>query len=157
MRRFLLPLIVLSVLLLPAGSALATPPTMSSGTYHDWIVDVPSVRYADGHIFLTLTKHGVLTGSVEGEITETMYIVEGDKIATFKGIQICDPCTVNGRVGTYVARIEGTSKDGYDQGHYTYLSGTGDLANLRGQGTIDGTSGSDESTGTYSGVYHFDP
>lgn len=157
MRRFLVPLMIVGVLLLPSGIALATPPTASSGTYEDWLVEITSIRYADGNIILTEKKEGQLSGTAEGRITETTDIVVGKRVATFHVIQICDPCVVGGRSGTYVARVDGTSEDGHDRGHWVYLSGTGELTNLHGHGTIEGSSWPDGSTsGTYSGEYHFD-
>jgi len=158
MRRFLLPLMIVGALLLPSGIALATPPTLSSGTYQDWTMEVTSIRYADGNTFLTIIKEGQLSGTAEGQITETINVVVGEHMNTFHGIQICDPCIVGGRSGTYVARFDGKGVDGHDRGHWVYLSGTGDLANLHGHGTLEGYAAPDgTSSGTYSGEYHFDP
>jgi hypothetical protein len=143
---------------LPLGVAQAIPATASSGIYENWTVDVTSVRYADGNTFLTIEKEGLLTGTTEGLITLTINVRVGKGHNTFTGIQICDPCTVGGRSGTYILRFEGKSVNGYEQGTWVYLSGTGDLANLHGHGTIEGTSTPDgRSLGTYSGEFHFDP
>jgi hypothetical protein len=157
MRRLLLLLMIVGALLLPFGVAYATPPTLSSGTYGGSAVETTIIRFPDGNMVLTIKREGRLSGTTEGLFTETAYIV-GKRISTFHGIQICSPCTVGGRSGTYVARFEGTSEDGHDRGQWVYLSGTGDLANLRGHGTLEGISAPDGSTsGTYSGEYHFDP
>jgi len=41
-----------------------------------------------------------------------------------------------------------------DTGHWVILSGTNDLANLRGQGTFQST---EPGAGTYSGQTHWEP
>ena len=158
MRRLLLLLMIAGALLLPVGIAYATPPTAASGTIESQLVETTIIRYPDGNIVLTIKREGQLSGTTEGLITETTYVV-GKRITTVHGIQICDPCSVGGRSGTYVLRFEGTEDPyGHDWGHWVYLSGTGDLANLRGHGTYEGSGAPDGSfSGTYSGEYHFDP
>jgi hypothetical protein len=159
MRRFFVPLMIVCVLLLPSGIAQATPPSLASGTYVTWIVDITVVREVGGNTFLTIIKEGNDFGTTMGHLTETENVVVGKHINTFHGVQTCDPCNVGGRLGTYVLRYEGTEDQfGHHRGVYVILSGTGDLANLHGQGTFDGYTASDgTNSGTYSGQFHFDP
>ena len=47
---------------------------------------------------------------------------------------------------------KGDTATGTAQGHFTILSGAGDLENLHGQGNIQGLA-----SGTYEGQIHIDP
>lgn len=91
---------------------------------------------------------GGVTGTYTDEETLTLHL---DNTGTFSGTATCT-CTIGGKSGTYMYSFNGTSQpDGSYQGQYTIIQGTGDLANLRGQGEFQGKG----NQGTYSGQYHF--
>ena len=63
--------------------------------------------------------------------------------------------TVAGVPGTLTQRFQGTGNPVSFQGQIETLGGTGELANLHGQGTFVGSSTT--GVGTYVFHYHFDP
>ncbi len=160
MRRSILFALVL------AGAALLTPavthaqpltqPIPASGTFA--LLGPPEVlssQTVGGTTFITQRSRYRLTGTFTGTtVAEERVILlpTGDQILvgqhTFTG-------TVAGRSGTArfvtVARGDATAF----QGQFTILSGTGGLANLRGQGTFEGSA--QTFTGTYAGTLFFGP
>lgn len=100
----------------------------------------------------SLTEQGVLTGDLSGSYTnEETSTVHPDKTSTFSGTITCT-CTVAGKSGTLLWSLTGTgAADGSFQGQTFGYQGTGDLANLHGQGTFQGQG----SHGTYTSQLHF--
>lgn len=130
----------------PAGATSLIP---ASGTF----VDVPTstqVRMADGNLIITQTVTQTLTGTFTGTASQhTTTVVHRTGAANFHGAETCT-CTVAGKSGSLVLGFSGTgAPDGSFEGQFVIISGTGDLANLNGRGTI-------QSPNTYTGVIHFD-
>jgi hypothetical protein len=76
-------------------------------------------------------------------------VVHRTGAANFFGAETCT-CTVAGKTGSLVIGFSGTSApNGSFEGQFVIVSGTGDLANLNGRGTI-------QSPNVYTGVIHFD-
>lgn len=130
----------------PAGASVLMP---ASGTFVD-VTTSTQVRTADGNLIITQTVTQTLTGTFTGTASQqATTVVHETGAANFHGSETCT-CTVAGRSGSLVFGFSGTAApDGSFEGQFVILSGTGDLANLNGRGTI-------QSPGTYTGVIHFD-
>ena len=81
---------------------------------------------------------------------------------SFNGLVFFDAVTVDGKSGTLVMSAVGKRADVFTdwQGKWVILSGTGDLASLRGQGTWWGPGAPDVGQWGdiyYSGKTHFEP
>ena len=162
MRKMLLsPLVVcmvalLSMLPIPVH---ATPPIPVEGTF-DYTFEITSERWADGHWFITATEWETWEGDFAG-LSVAIFRVgwfnfpEGPLNvwlrSNFEG-------TVMGREGTLVIQLVGwryLPEDWY--GQWVIISGTGGLANLRGQGTWWGPGfGAEGPDIFYLGQIHFD-
>jgi hypothetical protein len=156
--------IVLLVLLLIGGGVLAwlrfstaAASFTANGTFTISNTTTTSTQQAGQNTLYNLTQQGVddgdLTGSFTDEETSTSH---PDNTSTFSGRATCT-CTVAGKSGTLMYSFTGTSAaDGSFKGQVFDFQGTGDLANLHGQGTFQGQG----SNGTYQGIYsdqlHFD-
>ena len=148
----LILLVLPAILLLPA--VYATKPASSNGTFTITNVMPVSSKTAGGNTFTTADLTFALTGVFSGKVVETAttqlttasgHIVDvGGGTATFTG-------TVNGASGTLAFLIVGNNSGGVFHGHFTIISGTGGLANLRGEGTFQSTS---PTTGTYTAQLH---
>ena len=80
-------------------------------------------------------------GYFQGELSECIRGAGGSSVGYFEG-------TAGGYAGTLTFNL--VSFGNQDFGQWTILSGTGDLASLRGQGMS-------YTDGTYEGKVHFDP
>ncbi len=154
--------IVLLVLLLIGGGVLAwlrfstaAASFTANGTFTISNTTTTSTQQAGQNTLYNLTQQevddGDLTGSFTDEETSTSH---PDNTSTFSGRATC---TVAGKSGTLMYSFTGTSAaDGSFKGQVFDFQGTGDLANLHGQGTFQGQG----SNGTYQGIYsdqlHFD-
>ena len=135
-------------------SAAATKPSATSGTFAN-APDPPSAsRSADGNLFLTYTRPGVLTGTFTGAyVQEVEVVIHPDGHTNFRGTETC-VCSVEGQPGTLVIRFQGTGLAGAQfSGQYVIVSGTDGLESLRGHATFEGAG----LSGTYSGQHHFHP
>jgi hypothetical protein len=149
---------VLSVLIVPVQ---AGPPVEASGLwqYKPYILEQ---RMADGNTFLKTFEEGKWTGTLSGTSTEDGKVVihrNGDwsfnAIVSFEG-------TVDGKSGTLEMSVVGKRPDGAPEweGKWVILSGTGELATLRGQGTWWGPGAPEPETWGdiyYAGKVHFGP
>jgi hypothetical protein len=163
MKKMLLTLltmfIALSMLSIPAH---AGPPKPAEGLwrYKPSIVDV---RIADGNTFFTTTEEGEWTGTFVGTSSEEgKVVIHRSGFWSFNGLVFFDAVTVDGKSGTLVMSAVGKRADVFAdwQGKWVILSGTGDLASLRGQGTWWGPGAPEvEQWGDiyYSGKIHFEP
>ena len=160
MRKMLLtPLIVcmvalLSTLWMPAVHA--TTPIPVSGTW-SWTLSDPSWRYADGNAFLSAVEHDTLTGTFEGTGEGPFTVVfHPEGFATGKGRTLWTVTVLEEYSGTLEIRWTGNTKNdlGWWWFMWVILSGTGDLANLRGQGTCWGPG---PEGCAISGQIHFEP
>lgn len=123
---------------------------------------VDEVRLADGNTFLKTHENGKWFGTFSGESTEDGRVVfYSSGASSFHGT-VSFEGDVNGKVGTLTMLAVGTRPDrptGWT-GRWVILSGTGDLANLRGQGTWWGPGApAPEQWGDiyYAGDIHFEP
>ncbi len=160
-KKLFVLLIVLMALALVSISALAGPPEKAEGLwrYQPFLV---GARQAGCNTFLTTIENGQWTGTFEGTSTEDAKVVihcngawSFNAIVSFEG-------SVAGKSGTMTMSVVGTRPDGLSdwQGKSVILSGTGELANLRGQGTWWGPgAGAPGTWGDiyYEGNYHFEP
>ena len=141
MRKMLsAALIVCIVTLLSTLSTpvYATPSTTVSGTV-DYTFEVTGMRVADGNLFLYAIEWETWMGDFEGTAV-AFFRVEMFSSgfwnvwlrSTFTG-------TVDGKYGTLVIQLVGKKPDGQDwYGQWVIISGTDELADLRGQGTWGG-------------------
>ena len=153
---FLLTLIALSTLVLAPATANASPPTEVSGTYEFVKTSILDIRQAGGNTIIKDVANLDQYGDIEGSaIFERTIILHSDGKYNVQGIDTIT-ASVGDKSGTLTLWITGTGDmiAGTVQCKWTILSGTGELANLRGQGTLTGVS---NVAGTYSGQIHFDP
>lgn len=147
----------LSMLWMPALHA--TPPTPVSGTF-DYTFEITDERWADGHYFFEATEWETWEGDFEGTAVSFFRVVwfnfDSGPLnvwlrADFEG-------TVMGREGTLVIQLVGWRYLPEDwSGQWVIISGTGELANLRGQGIWGGPGfGAPGPDIWYSGQIHFD-
>lgn len=109
----------------------------------------PSNERVAGAVFLfDFTEVDVLTGDLTGTI-----VIEGSCVVHRPGTATCTALetfagTVDGRAGTgkFWNVLDVDLFTGSFSGRFTALGGTGDLANLQGQGTFEGIG----TTGTYA-------
>ena len=144
--------VLLSTLLIPVVQA--TPPTTVEGKW-SYLMTVDSARLAGGNLFLKVTETGIWEGGFEG--TSTMVVsgvLHSNGYLNFQGVIYFDG-SVLGKVGTlvisYTGKVTPTSEI---ISQWVIQSGTGGLANLRGQGTFSGVGAIDL---LYSGQVHFKP
>lgn len=152
----LLTLIALVTLALAPATANANPPAEVSGNYVFGNTTILEVRQASGNTIIKDVTNQVVNGDIAGSaIFERTFILHSSGKYNIQGIDTIT-ASVGGRSGTITLRIAGTGDliAGTVQGKWTILSGTGELANLHGQGTLTGMS---NVAGTYSGQIHFDP
>lgn len=159
---------VLLAVIMPAGLGCAETPSEFevSGTMEqfDALVD-PNPEMENGKMTLegntfSFDVHGTLEGTFVTEYTMVIdlasgsYTIEGQ--GTFTG-------EVEGKSGSYVCNIVGSGQftspgeAGEGTAEQTIISGTGELANLRG--SLHGESRFDKETGmtsTYSGTLRFE-
>ena len=154
MRRLALLVSFVAALLVIAATARATPPTSVSGSETVTGATATVVRVADGNTFVANTLTGTITGSFTGTFTAefTTIIHPSGLTNTVDGTFTCT-CSVGGQSGTITFRFEGTGSASTSEIHGETISGTGGLANLHSNVTIEVVG----ATITYSGTAHFDP
>ncbi len=160
-KKLFVLLMVLLALSMVSITALAGPPEKAEGLwqYQPFILDA---RVAGCNTFLTTFENGIWTGTFEGTSTEDGKVVihcngawSYKAIVSFEGY-------VDDKYGTLKMSVVGKRPDGLAdwQGKSVILGGTGELANLRGQGTWWGPGApAPEVWGDiyYEGNYHFEP
>ena len=170
-KRLLILIALMAVLLLVAGPVYATPPEPASGTWCYIPFPVP-LRFADGNMFLEATSEDRWE---EGTFDSTEFVGSGSvyRATIHKFVDFTDTgpwfaqglVTFVGKVGdkegTLVMRFLGKRPDATSDwsGKWVILSGTGELENLRGQGTWWGPGAPEagvEGCVDYSGNYHFE-
>ena len=142
-------------LLWATPAAAAGPPFAASGSFVQTSFVQSNVRSADGVTFFDFTEHDTLSGTLSGTS-----VIQGSCVVRASGQGVCQAVetftgTVAGRTGTVQFRdvVSLDTTAGTSQGRFTIVSGTGDLANLRGHGTFRGLG----TTGTYTGRLVFAP
>jgi hypothetical protein len=173
MRKMLLtPLIVCMVALLPTlwmPAVHASTPTSASGTWSWRTPSMPSppgffnvIKVAGGNTFIHADDDALFTGTFDGTGYDVFKLqIHPTGFATGKGRTLFTG-TVLGKSGTLVIQWVGNTKG--DQGWWWFewiiLRGTGELANLHGQGTSwgPGPAGPGVWGGVdYSGTIAFAP
>ena len=149
-------LLALTVLIVTPATAYASPPTEVNGTYEFGNTTILEVRQAGGNTIIKDITEQCLYGDVTGTaIFARTFILHSNGMFNVHGI--CTVTVTEGdRIGTFTERVVATGDiiTGTVQGTTVILSGTGDLANIHGHGTITGVS---NFAGTYSGKIHYDP
>ena len=142
MRKMLsaeLLMCIVALLSTLSTAAYATPPITVSGTVeYDFAVN--DDRWADGNYFIYATEWENWAGDFEGT-AEAFFRVGMFSSAGFWNVWLRTTFTgtVNGKSGTLVIQLVGKKPDGQDwDGQWVILSGTGELADLRGRGTWGG-------------------
>lgn len=145
--------VLLSTLLIPMVQA--TKPTTVEGdwTYGYDVFEI--IKQADGNTIVYVEEHGTWTGDFVG--TSKMVVsgvIHSKGFITFEGVINFDGSVLN-KDGTLVIHYTGkVTSAGEIISQWVIQSGTGELANLRGQGTF--ISGEDYDV-DYSGQIHFEP
>ncbi len=163
MKKMLFVLcMVLMILSMAAIPTLAGPPKEAEGLwqYQPFIL---GVEQAGCNTILTTFENGIWTGTFEGISTEDgKVVIHCNGKWYFNAIVTFSELTVDGKSGTLKMSVEGTrpAADTDWVGKSVILSGTDELANLRGQGTWWGPGASGPGTWGdiyYEGNYHFEP
>lgn len=151
--------VVLLVLLLLGGgvfawfryAVVATFP--ANGTFMIVNITTTSTQQVGQNTISSFTEQGVFNGDLTGSYTlEGTSTLRPDKTSTASGTITCT-CTGAGKSGPLRFSLTSTSAaDGSFQGQSFDYQGTGDLANLHGQGTFQGQG----NHGTYTSQLHFD-
>ena len=161
-KKLFILLFVLMALSIVSINALAGPPEKAEGLwqYQPFILEV---KEAGCNTFLTTFENGLWTGTFEGTSTEDgKVVIHCNGAWSFNAIVTFSELKVDGKSGTLKMSVFGSRPDAFSdwQGKSVILSGTGDLANLRGQGTWWGPGAAAEGEWGdiyYEGNYHFEP
>jgi Protein of unknown function (DUF3224) len=163
MKKMLsLTLMVLTLAFVPlvfgAGTraAEAAPPTSASGTFSPSALPTNVVmRSAGPNTIITETTTDVLSGTLSGtSVFQERIVVRADGSFTQHDVQTFTG-TVNGVAGTSTSVLAFSGDATSFHGHFVFVSGTGGLANLRGQGTFEGSTTT--GVGTYTGQIKMHP
>ena len=150
-------LLVVAMLALPISAVYATKPIPVAGTFFPTGMASMVTRTPGNSDNLILEFEGSQTwmGSFVGSaVTECNWIVHKESDPEAPGNDLSNRCLFtldveyDGKSGTLI--IKGA------EGHWRIVSGTGDLANLRGQGTISVINAELMIMG-YEGQVHFNP
>ena len=165
MRKLLLTL--LAVLMISLLSTLSTsvhagPPETAEGLWQ-YVPFILDVKEAGCNTFLTTFENGSWTGTFEGTSTEDgKVVIHCSGAWSFNAIVSFSEVAVGGNEGTLEMSVVGRRPDGSSdwEGKWVILSGTGELANLRGQGPWwgPGAPGPGQLGDIYyDGNIHFEP
>lgn len=162
-KKLFVLLIVLATFSLAAIPALAGPPQTARGTWL-YIPTLLGSRQVGCNTFLTTLEEAEWTGTFVGESMEDgKVVIRCNGKWSFKAIISFHDLTVDGKTGTLRMSAVGRRPDALSDwtGKFVILSGTGELANLRGQGIFWGPGwlGDPTEQGViyYEGNYHFEP
>ena len=159
--RDLWPKALLGAAMAMAALLVGSPGSASThvafnGTFQNGSVVLTDFRQADGNTFISQTVQVVYAGDLSGSVVEQIdLVIHPNGSLNFNGVDVC-ACTLGGRSGTIVLPFSGTGDaSGAASGRFTITGATGGLANLHVVGTFQTSNGG--SSGSFSGVYHFDP
>ncbi len=145
-----------AALLAFASGANATPPSPVSGSETITGATATPIRTADGSTFVATTLTGAIsgsfTGTFEAEFTEITHST--GRTNDVRGTFTCT-CSIGGKSGTITFRFEGTGTAGppsVSEIHGETIGGTGGLADLHSNVTVDVVG----AAITYTGTAHFD-
>ena len=148
-KKMLVVLAALLVLLVLAIPAQATQPSTAAGDWSYFVYDL-KVKTAGCNTFLTTYDYGMMTGTFVGDTTEVGTVVEHcSGNLSFKG-----KLEFEGDVQSPTG-----PRTGAWDGQWVILNGTGELANLQGQGTWSGPGAGGPfvwGTVAYEGNIHFE-
>jgi hypothetical protein len=135
-----------------AVPAWASTAISGSGTLTDSDGTLTSLRQFGGNTFLTAayteTETGILTGTCAATISE---LIRPDGYRVFTGRNTCSG-SVASRPGTYIVDFVGTQPVGQPWQGQLFVSGTGSLDGVHGQGTFQGRG----CCGTYAAQVEFE-
>jgi hypothetical protein len=165
-KRLFVLLAAIVVLSLVSIPALAGPPEDAFGKWC-YVPETMTVeKVVDGNQFFTSTDTGTWTGTFDGESDDACYSVLhssghwwGRCTVSFASV------TVDGATGGLEMRVLVSLPDAADpdaewDGKWVIAGGTGDLKDLRGQGSMSGPGwqgGPACGELEYWGIYHFEP
>jgi Protein of unknown function (DUF3224) len=160
-RKILLTVLALAAVLSVTpyiGTVHATKPTSFVFTCYPYHADLVDYRQAgkSGNWIYDIVVDSTLTGDITGtDVAHNHWIVHSDGSLN---IQLECTSTIDSFMGKSVSgtlnyKLDGSGDASGSEGTWVIISGTGDLANLRGQGTFTGTLVAVE----YTGQIHFDP
>ena len=131
---FMMPLLLL--IWVPAYAS--TPVAVTA--YMDYIPTIVDSRTADGNTFYNTTEVATWTGDFEGTSTEVGRVVVHSSGAWSFYARSSFQGSVNGKSGTLEMVLVGKRADENSiwAGQWNIIGGTGELANLHGQGTWEG-------------------
>src|SRR2546428_1289954 len=137
-------------------SAHGTTPTTARGFIAGTSFTFTSISFADNNTFYTVIVTTLLTGALAGSgVDYATLVVHRDGSFNAQHLSTCS-CTFAGQSGTLnsIFNLKGSIVTKVAIGQWTILSGTGDLARLHGQGTLNGAP---FVGANYSLEGHFDP
>ena len=157
MKKISLMVGMLVLLLTVAAPAFATTPTLVKA-YMDYTPSIVDSRTAGGNTFYNTTEVATWTGDFVGNSTEAGRVVVHSSGMWSFNARSSFQGTVNGKAGTLEMLLVGKRADENSvwAGQWNIISGTGELANLHGQGTWEGP-GFPISGIDFWGKIHFDP
>lgn len=153
--KSLLILTLVVVMLLVIGTAYASAPVPGQGNFYLKAEPViNSIRLASDNMFVDQTLVFGYDGTMVGEsIADVTCLVKPDGKTICHGSEVFTG-NVEDQSGSFVFQVAvKIDVTGQLKGQWVILDGTGDLANLRGGGTVAGTT----AVGTYTLDFHFDP
>ena len=161
-KLIMLTVLVVGMMFALATSAAAGPPTAAEGLWR-YQPAILEMETRGCNTFLTTSEDGVWTGTFDGVSTEDgRVVIHCNGRWSFHAIANFSAVAVDGREGTLVMSVNGSRPDEEADwtGRWVILSGTGELENLRGQGTWwgPGAPGPGEWGDIYyAGKVHFEP
>ena len=153
--KSLLLLIITLILLFVVSTAYASAPNSGEGNF--FLTTEPvinSIKLANGNTFIKQTLVFGYDGTMIGES-----VADVTCLAKPNGKTVCHATevftgVVDGRTGTFVHQVAvKIDEAGQLKGQWTIIEGTSELVNLKGQGTVEGTT----LAGTYTLDFHFEP
>jgi Protein of unknown function (DUF3224) len=136
-----------------ASAGAASQLFAANGTFTTVSSTTTQVQQDGSNKISRIRQQGVIYGGVAGSYTtEKTLTLYPDNTGAFSGSSTCT-CRVSGKSGTLMwSYIVTQTADGSFQGQFFDIHGTGDLAQLYGQGEFLGQG----SHGIYSSQLHFD-
>jgi len=159
---FVITVVMVALLLTLSAPALAGPLEEAGGVFHYIAFPTEDPKVAGCNTFVPSYDDGIWEGTFEGSSADYgMVVLHCNGKVSFIGT-ISFIGEVDGRSGTLEISENGQCCDeqGHWQGNWAIVSGTGELANLRGQGTWFGPGAGGFGVWgdtEYEGNYHFEP
>ena len=134
--------------------AAASPPVTATGAFTFLNDTLTPIREADGNVFFNEVASISYTGDLAGvaAATDTL-VVHSNGSINGHGTEVCSPCTIGGRTGSFTGFFSFHGSGGQITGHETFTAGSGGLVGLHGGGTFEGSPAGN----TYSFTYRFSP